>query len=514
MLICLRKLWCVVIGTTLLVNVSGCIMNPHVSWKREDAKVTPSPSTLAEGLKYAELGIDAYKAKMSEQTQFKNYLALFLIPLSAAALAMGIDGANATAIAALGLTGAATFGVGNFLTSQPRQLVYGAGANAINCAKAAVLPLDFSNRDFADFTQQLTHLQNAMDNMRKKEPMDADDKALLDKAEEVLPQAQQLDIEIVGATGALISAIDKIVIQVDIAIESTTADLQSVSTIIGGLAQTSSRFTTIQDPLKAASPSGQNLTAMVDDPKEDLRKSIHEVNRYIRRVASANPLKALKECGVATIDTSFKIQPPGQITLYKAQPQLLIVEGGKAPYTADLIDRAKGIVVTKPIAFGNQILIEATEDLPAGSKYRLYIADSASPTHSMIVDLVSGTTPAGAASQNSNVKKGTRDADASKELQDFLELKRAALGTTLQEKILQPITVDVYKDPPSIEIAFAVKPGKALGKDEQKIEGYKVWIEKIFSEGDKKIDIKKIDIKIVEVSDLGVKLLLTPSQAK
>ncbi len=480
-------------------------MNPHVSWKREDAKIAPPHSTLAEGLRYAELGIDAYKAKMSEQTQFKNYLALFLIPLSAAALAMGIDGANATAIAALGLTGAATFGVGNFLTSQPRQLVYGAGAKAINCAKAAVLPLDFSDSDYTAFKHQLRLLENAMDDMRGKDPKDDDDKALLDKSKEVFRQGQQLDGELKGASGALITAIDKIVIDVDLAIESTTGELQSVSTIIGGLAQTAARFTATQDPLKAASSSAKGFVPMIDDPKEALRKSIHGVNAFITRVASAKPLEALKECGVTAIDTSFKIQPPGPLTLHKAQPQLLIVEGGKAPYTADLIDRAKGISVTKPIAFGNQILIEATEDLPAGTKYRLYIADSASPTHSMLVDLVSGNTAPspGDSSVDQGSKKDTLDANESDELKKLLEANFDALGASLKEKIKLPITVAVYQDPPSVEIALATKAGAQLTKEEQGIDTYKGWIERTLKK-------TNINTTIVEASEKEVKLRLTP----
>src|SRR5688572_21302791 len=140
-----------------LTTFSGCsLIDPHVTWDQaKPHEITNKRSVLAEGMIYADHAKDKYKDAISHQSILTNSLALFLIPLGAAALAMGIDGANATAIAALGLTGAATLGVGSFLSSKPRQLVYSAGIKAIICAKDAMLPLDLENADYATFENNI-----------------------------------------------------------------------------------------------------------------------------------------------------------------------------------------------------------------------------------------------------------------------------------------------------------------------------------------------------------------------
>ena len=140
--------------------VSGCsLLNPHVIWERPDATEVV---TLQSAIKYANDAKDAYKTAIGEQAMLTSSLGLGLIPLSAAALGLGIANVDGNAITALGLTGAAAFSATTWVGSKPRQRVYIAGIKAMTCAVDAMIPLNFPQQDQTDLKNDLDTLNGAI----------------------------------------------------------------------------------------------------------------------------------------------------------------------------------------------------------------------------------------------------------------------------------------------------------------------------------------------------------------
>ena len=68
--------------------VSGCsLLNPHVTWERP---VKGQDVTLQDAIEYANGAKDEYKKAVGEQASLTSGVALALIPLSAAAIGLGI----------------------------------------------------------------------------------------------------------------------------------------------------------------------------------------------------------------------------------------------------------------------------------------------------------------------------------------------------------------------------------------------------------------------------------------
>ena len=140
--------------------LSGCsLLNPHVTWERppEGQSVT-----LQSAIDYANRAKVAYKEATGDQAMLTSGLGLGLIPLSAAALGLGITGANGDAITALGLTGAAGYSGATWLSSKPRQLVYIAGIKAMTCAVDAMIPLNLPPQDQTGLKNDLTTLNGVI----------------------------------------------------------------------------------------------------------------------------------------------------------------------------------------------------------------------------------------------------------------------------------------------------------------------------------------------------------------
>lgn len=357
------------------------MINPHVKWDRPErgAKVT-----LQEAIDYANRAKDQYKRAVGDQAVLNSALALGLIPLSAAALGLGITEGSGKAITALGLTGAAGFGVGTWLSSKPRQLVYIAGIKAMNCAVDAMLPLNFSEDEHRALRSDLFerddpgnpslnlamrlvegHVRNVRRLVGKVEEVAREETDLLERAKEdvrtaetllesakaTLTSGTKLDREVARAGHVLMSAVDRIGAEVDKAIVATLPDIQALPAIINGLAQTSAQFTKIPvSPKSAEEMTGKSRRvaekAEVAMAKEALMEqekgaAIHELNdamevlkssatklsvvtqrvmAMVNSVSETRPLETLKECGVEGTPTGISVQPKGSVEFQAGKP--------------------------------------------------------------------------------------------------------------------------------------------------------------------------------------------------
>jgi hypothetical protein len=124
-----------------LVELNACsLINPHVRAEFKPDAVEESV-TLSSALAYTRAQIDSYQAGIDDQAELNSALALGLIPLTAAAMGVGATGGPATTVLALGLSGAAAYGLGSWFASKPEQLLYAAGIKALICARRVVDPI-------------------------------------------------------------------------------------------------------------------------------------------------------------------------------------------------------------------------------------------------------------------------------------------------------------------------------------------------------------------------------------
>jgi len=166
----------IALAMAVLVVLSGCsLINPHISMPPPATVAVPVNLPAGEKqvqqitfygdlplyIDYANEMRDKYYAGVGHQSLLRNGTALTLIPLAAAALYLGIIGeAGTNTMAALGVTGAAAYGMSSYLESRPRQSVYLAGADAIGCSVLSVTPWLVMQDDFDSLNYALVGYSN------------------------------------------------------------------------------------------------------------------------------------------------------------------------------------------------------------------------------------------------------------------------------------------------------------------------------------------------------------------
>jgi len=280
------------------VALTGCsLVNPYVFPEGSQAeKFRAKTVPMDVALEYSATAKDRYREALRDQARLQSWLALGLIPLSAAAIGLGATGGSPHAVLALGLTGASAFGAGVWLSNKPRQLAYVAGIKAVTCAEDAVAPLDVSGtvRNELDTNvkalgTELPILQTATDKVaalaaaaaaeakavQSKKPVLAGTadalgalasaardevdvaRSLASSAREARSSGVALQRVLDGAGRELVNAVNKIADAVDGLITETQRDPQTLTTIISGLGGAFKSFTTVPEGLKGTSPAGQ-----------------------------------------------------------------------------------------------------------------------------------------------------------------------------------------------------------------------------------------------------------------
>jgi len=415
-------------GTVL----SACsLVNPYVTWDRPPS----GAQTLQDGIAYANRAQDKYKEAIGDQAKLTNILGLGLIPLSAAALGLGVTDGSGAVIAALGLAGGASYASGTWLSSRPRQLVYVAGIKAMTCAVDAMLPLAFSpdarkafkddlsglNSAIGTFLQQVARVRELLEKVKRDYPDEQDVIAdterdlhtadtLQDTARSAFTSGTQLHREIDRAGLMLMSAVDWIGAEVDRAITATLPDIQGLPGIVGGLAQTSAQFGKLPEVKKGGEQmTGKTTTKetlqlqadkptvkQLNDEKDALKTQaialgspVRAVSAVVNAVSEAKPSATLKQCGVEEVATGLAVVPPAPVEFEKGKDATtrLVITGGKPPYVAELLEEpVEGLTVSQPVKFGSRVVIQITSKAALG-QYTVLITDTASNTKTIGVTI-------------------------------------------------------------------------------------------------------------------------------
>lgn len=116
-----------------------------------------------------------------------------------------------------------------------------------------------------------------------------------------------------------------------------------------------------------------------------------QVASVVNTVSETRPLETLKLCGVEVPEEvkRIKVIAAGDVELEngKAATKQLVISGGKAPYTAELLeDPVTGLTVKQPVPFGPRVLIRTDGNTPA-EKYNIYITDAAGHDKTIVLNV-------------------------------------------------------------------------------------------------------------------------------
>jgi hypothetical protein len=225
----------------LVAALVGCsVLNPHISIPRQPE--LPS-DTLAGGLdaaiREAESLNDAYYEAVGTQSIVRNGTALTLIPLSAAALGIGITSQNSATrnvLTGMGLGGAALYASASYATDVARQLVWLKGSEALTCAVKSMRPLAKPKAELPALDTEIFTLSTALAHAQSVlSPPTTAESAALNRAQEILTAARRLR-ELVATSGEILhSRVWAIRDAVSEQVLRTEPDLNAVLAAAGGL---------------------------------------------------------------------------------------------------------------------------------------------------------------------------------------------------------------------------------------------------------------------------------------
>jgi hypothetical protein len=313
-----------------LLALSGCsLFQTHIDVPDARA-VQPDPwaGDLSSAIDQASRLRQRYHDAVSAQSLARNGMAATLIPLSAAALAVGIASPATTGtrnfLIASGAGGAATYGVGSYLIDRTRERVYLTGEKAVTCAILAMRPALVTKQEYASRTSQVQRLVLAVAGAEAA----AVKPALLSQARTTLSAAQAL-LARIGSSGFTLSQ-QLYVINADVSdqLMQNEPDLNAILTVIGGLGAKAGAFA----PGFPARPgtagqlqSGQRRT-LESDAETELRNAMEAVAPWLTDAAALD--KAMREVGTCT---------PASV----APPRLAVA--------GDVVDTAPGAVINIPV---------------------------------------------------------------------------------------------------------------------------------------------------------------------
>lgn len=374
--------------------------------------------------------------------------------LGAAVVGLAAGNAHKDAILGASLLGGTAYAVGNLTLDRRRVLAFDAGIRALDCAHAAVIPLDLGEGRLTALKASNDTLKQARRALQEKarelrasiktpagalELLEDELKvvngllsridAALQDSDKTRKAAMRLaeDTREIGAR--LQNSVNTIAARVDGFIAQTVPDLSAVPQAIAGLGGFAAAFApgagidkTLAAALGAynqAPPAGK--TQKSDDMEykarlETVKKLSLQAETLVAALSAANDevieqlgavdgtavVGALKACNVADVALPLSLEPAALTVDTKGGPgKGFAIRGGTKPYTVRWLDAAAdGLSLTFAGGFSDLVQVSA-KDVPAGG-YRLQVSDSAGGSVQLVVTVNGAQTPAGSGKDGAN----------------------------------------------------------------------------------------------------------------
>lgn len=386
---------CSVTGVLAAVALSGCasLIKPNLEPDPTVAKAYDNAPTLQNAIAVGTSMRERYSAKVENQIAWERGIGVGLIGAATIGADLAMRSVGKSEILGLGLAGAALYTGSNWLFSKPQQLIYAAGAGAVQCALDTVQPLQEPYKQQADLQSKVDQIVVMVAEVRSLEaivPISDPNRpptsvvradAMIAHANTVLTAARQALGVLNGAPGALRSSLSAIQIQVTNAYITNSPNMQAlVDSLKSLMPAVTPRISTGSMPVI---PPPTLLTAAkhedeLDRKTTELQNLIADVSRIIAAVNTSPAPGTLKQCDVDLKQAGLSMKlTTSDLSIAPGSAATVVVSGGVLPYRTEWIGtRPASNHVDRQIESGlGSITVTATAAAEAGT-YQLLILDA------------------------------------------------------------------------------------------------------------------------------------------
>ncbi|MFY9510020.1 MAG: hypothetical protein WAQ05_03505, partial [Rubrivivax sp.] len=423
----------------LAVLLAGCAGPPLVGLKSPGFSVAESESaatsmTLPEARKLLFRLRATYREAMADQLNTTQMSSSTLVGLGVLVAGLAAGKAHPDAIVGASLIGGGSFAIASLTLDRRRVLAFDAGIRALDCAHAAVIPLDLDEtqlKTLAEANRRLVaartaaataaaRAQTSLEAATKEKA--ADDAALasatksitgmnaaLAEADKSRKAADKLATDTREIGRRLHNAVLGIAAKVDGVIAATVPDVSAVQQVLAGLGGFASAFApgagidkTLADALgryNQATPPGAKSAAAtaqaletdlraMDEAARELIAATTAVNEALAPVDGAAVVTALKACNVADVVLPLALEPATLALEAKAgSGKGFAISGGSKPYSVRLLDApAEGLTISFAGGLTDTAIVAASDKVPADS-YRVLVNDSIGSSRQLVVNV-------------------------------------------------------------------------------------------------------------------------------
>lgn len=382
----------------MIVSLAGCgsVVNPYLPFKREK----PHEMTIGQAVAYADTVKHRYRNAIGDDATFNRLLGAGLVATATALPIMALTKASSKSLGIVGMSGAGVYAFGAWLQGEARQRAYIQGYSGVNCAIEVVLPLAFDPKQqpyksFQDamngITARIAVLETAIANVKPEISVQMLETARTAAAEGREAHHKGIDVQmrIASAGWRLATTVDRIIGEVDTAIQTSASDLSTLSTIIGRLGSIYGEFPGV--PTVSVFPTSDLSTrAYAGQPAlgttaEELAQKTADVasdtliiSQFVSLLPHVRPAETLKACRVdpETIVTAMSIRPNrASFSGARDKTEPFLVQGGVFPYMISIEGTDSNLIsVDQPTSFGPSFTITVKAGAPAGV-YALHVTD-------------------------------------------------------------------------------------------------------------------------------------------
>ncbi|WP_413459380.1 hypothetical protein [Herbaspirillum huttiense] len=400
-----------------------------------------------------------YLERASAQRSEARLAGLGLVGMGLVAGDLATRGVGSNVVLGLGLAGAGLYTANNWANPQTEGLIYIEGAAALQCALAAIQPLNsaYGSKDnLASLIDRLRTDANELNALVIKEYWGTENADLVQSRDAIanayalIPLLIEAQARLASAGGELYSVVSDIEVQVARMLANASPDMGSlVTTLIGQklYAPMTSSSTPLANgalPKAAADPKIRVLAAR-------LQHTIEEAQGILAAINVKPPLAAMQACKVNVVAAGLTMKlEPAALTLTAGQTGVALVSGGVPAYSivpsaiAPLPDQ-----VSTKVESNGVISITVSEGA-AASNYKFRVRDAAKGSEILDLTIVAkpgaqaGVQPAALAATSPKAQPCQWD-DRVAKVQQALLNQRAKPGDTGKNK--DPLVVDGCQGP-------------------------------------------------------------------
>ena len=508
----------VLVGVATVFGLTGCAVNPLVTWQRPPAKASPVP--LVDAQQYADEASKAYREARDRHVQATTGLNSGLLGLGVLGTGLALAKSHRDALLGTAFLGATAYGFGQQNLNVQHRLVYEAGIDAIGCAKDAIQPLAMSSADRQSLEKAMPALDAALARassaraaamvaLASWKGTDAEESELEQSAKAAITASgKAIDAGTAsvasgrllirrsdGAGDALISAVERIDGAVNKAVTATLPDPSSVFKVISGLpgfaagivpgsdvaftaalAKSSASLKPEAAPHAGSLSKGgtknategaalYNAVAELIMATDAVKLALAQVNGRLPTEEALRGLQSAKECGLGDVSFALSVVPAAPtITAGENRKTSFVISGGTPPYTVQLqVTPVKGVSLITPAPFDRTVIFDITTDAVAGT-VPVMVMDASKPTKSIVV-AVEVLAAEGAAKGDGAAAPQSGKLRAPKTAEDLAQRINAAAVFQHKDGVeLSVVNPAVRKSDTQVDLGLRCKPLPKNGK--------------------------------------------------